>query len=229
MRGERCAKIDAGTRSDAADQGFSSDDAAAQRIAMAVDELGHRMHDHVGAEIQRTGRDGRCHRQINAEQDISLAGERSQSGNIRQAQDRIARRLGVDQPCVRPDRRSHILQPGEIDGADFDAEIRQDAPCKFLRPGIADIADDQMVAGLEHRQEDGRDRGEARGGGERVLAALERRYGRSSNCRTRRIGPTGIEEGQGGEIIHAVGGKSAVAGNVGVVHRHRDIRSDRHG
>ena len=80
----------------------------------------------------------------------------------------------MDQLCVGPEGGRYLVRPGHVYRCHLDAVIRQYSPRKFVGAGIADIADDQMIAGLKERQECGADRSDAGRCGHRIVGALER-------------------------------------------------------
>lgn len=78
-----------------------ADDRAAERVAMAAEVFGERVDDVVGAEVQRSGGDGRGDGRVDRELRPVIMGDRGYRGDVGEPDDRVARGLGVQQPGVR--------------------------------------------------------------------------------------------------------------------------------
>ena len=173
-RAERAAQVHQHLLADALDPRLRPQHRAAQRVAVPVEILGQAVDDVVRAQrqrpLQRRPGPGRVHGQQRA-RGVRDPGQR---GDVREAQDRVRRRLGVDDPRVGAQRGLHLIEVARVHQADLDAEAREVQPEQLHRARVAHLAGDEVVATAEEGERQRRDRGHAGRHGQAGLRAFER-------------------------------------------------------
>ena len=136
----------------------------------------------------------------------------------------------MDQARVGPDGGGDLVQTGEVDGGHLDAVVGQQFSREFVNAGVADIAEDQVIARFEQAEENGRSGCGSGGGGERIVGVLQSRNAQLQLAHGG-IGPARIQKRQASEVLHTVGRESTLTRCEHIVHRHGDIGRNgaRHG
>ena len=93
------------------------DDGAADDEAVAADPFGQRMHDEVGAELDRPAEIGRGEGVVDQERDARPMGDRRDGGNIKHFEAGIADGLADDELGVFPDRGGKACVIARLDEA----------------------------------------------------------------------------------------------------------------
>ena len=145
----------------------------ADHVRMSVQILGRRVHDDVEAELERS-LDPRAGKRIVGDRDqIALAGDLRDRGQIDQLEQGIARRLDPDHPGIGADRRAQPLRIGHVDEAD--AQVGR-ALAHVLEqpvsPAVQIVAGDDVRARVQ-RVDQRRHARQPRGEGEPARAVLE--------------------------------------------------------
>jgi hypothetical protein len=198
------------------------DDGAAERRAVAAHEFGQRMHDDVGAVVDRFQQDRGRHRIVDDEWHTVAVRNFRQGLNVADIAGRIADALAEHGTGVAVDQRLDRLGAIGFSKADLDALARQHVREQRVGGAVKLRYRDDVGAhggkiehGIIQRRLPGRD-------AERVDAAFERRDPALQH-RRRRIGDPRIAEAfdleveQSGAVIGAV----EFIGH-GLVDRHRD-------
>ena len=155
-------------------EGAAIDDGAADRIAVAADEFGQRMHDDIGAVFDRPHQIGRGQRVVDDQRQAMLAGDVADLLDVDEDAARIGEtfdedRLGLVVDLALEGRRIICFGP-----ADFPAEVLEGMAELVDRAAIKLVGGDEVVAGLHQIVEDEHLRGVAGGDGKGRGAALER-------------------------------------------------------
>ena len=151
------------------------DDDAADGIAVAADELGHRVEDDVGAVLEGPAEIGRGQRVVDDERHPCPLGDRSDGLDVGDGAAGIGDRLDEDRLGLRADR---ILEGGDVvdvaplhrpaEGLERVIELVDRAAIELARG-------DDLVARLHQRVQRDQLRRMARGHGQRRRAAFQRR------------------------------------------------------
>ena len=105
-RDRRACQMAQPVASDPVDDSGRPEDDPGDEIAMASDEFGRRMHDHIGAQFEWALQCRRAEAVVDCKQRTSFTGELGQGRDVYHFGQRIRRRLDEDQPCGRTDRGS---------------------------------------------------------------------------------------------------------------------------
>ena len=165
---------------------------AAEHPALAIEELGRRMDDQIGAQFERALQDGRAETVVDGDQDALGVGCRGQRPNIGNFRQRVGRRFEEEQFRFR----TNGCFPGGGIGlrhkGGADAGARQDVREKLDgRPEQSGRGHD-VVAVLQVGEDQGHDRRHAARRGDAVLGTLERGEAFLEHGH-RRIGETGVD------------------------------------
>jgi len=98
------------------DQPGPAADEAADRVAMAADILGRRVHDIVRPQLQRAGADGAREGAVDREPGAARMGDLRRCRDVGEAEERVAGGVDEDELRLLPHRR---LQRAEIRGVDL--------------------------------------------------------------------------------------------------------------
>ena len=130
------------------------DDGAAKRVAMAAEKLRQRMHDDIGAILDRPHQIGRGERVIDDQRHAGFLGDRGDGGDVSNNAAGIGDRLDEDRLDLRRQRGAERLRVGRIGKAH--------RPAAFLE-GVRELVDrsaielprrDELIPWLEQRVED---------------------------------------------------------------------------
>ena len=100
--------------------------------------------------------------------------KRDDACEVGHLEQRVRHRLDVDGLRVRPQLRlprGRIVRVDEVVG---DAEVREVVRDEIVRAAVQAALRQQVIAGRQHREQRGRDRGHAAGGDQRGLGTFER-------------------------------------------------------
>ena len=205
------------------------DDRAADRRAVAADELGHRVHDDVGAPLQRAHEVRRRDRVVDDERHA-----RPRGPPATHLRGRARRRGGWPAPrrrtasCSAATAARHCVEVVRIvDEGHLDADLGQRVVQEVVGAAVQGRRGDDVVAGVgqrEDRQElggltggDGEGTGQADGGGHAALQRVEA----SLQHELRRVGDAGVDVAhlrQPEQVRRVLGAVERVAGRL--VDRH---------
>ncbi len=102
------------------------DDDPADRRAVTADELGRRVHDDVGAVLERAAQVGRGERAVDHERDVVLVRDRGHALEVEHVALRVPDALPVEGPRVRANRGAPGVEVvGVVDEADLHPELRE--------------------------------------------------------------------------------------------------------
>jgi hypothetical protein len=205
------------------------DQHAADRGAVAAHVLRGRVHDDVGAPVERPAQVGRGHRVVDHQRQLCVVRDRRHPLDVEHVDLRIAKRLAVEQARVRLDRAPEVLRLIGIDEGRRDAHLGQRH--RELRVGAAveQRRRHDVVARLQDRQDRRQLCGHAAGGGQRGATVFQRRDAFLEH-RHRRVGDARVDVAEGLQVEQAGG----VVGRVehvarGLVDRLRATAGDRIG
>ncbi len=177
-----------------ADQLGRAADQPADRVAVAADILGRRMHHVVGAERQGFRADRAGKRAVDREAGASLVGDLRRRFDVGQPQERIAGRIDEDQLGLVRGRPGQCIEVRCVDLADLDAHAGQGVVGELGNACVGDVREDEMVAGRELGEQDRARRRHAGGEGDAGLGALKDRD-LLFQLADGRVGPAGVDEG----------------------------------
>jgi len=106
----------------------AGDDHAGDDVGVAVDELGHRVHDQVGAERERPLQDRRREGVVDHQQRAVVVRDTGDRGDIGQIDGRVGRGLDEHQPGLRTQHRAHRVEVRGVDEVRGDAEACEVTP-----------------------------------------------------------------------------------------------------
>ncbi len=146
-------------------------------VGVAVDELGHAVHDDVRAELdgalQERGGEGVVHEQ----QGAVLVGDLGGGGDIGEHDGGVGRGLDEDDLGVRLHGGAEGVEIGGVDEGRLDAEAAEVALHDHPRRAVDRRGADQVVALVEQREGHRAEGGHPGTGGEALGAALEGGHG----------------------------------------------------
>ena len=126
---------------------------AAHDVRVAVEVLRRRVNRQRGAERERPLEHRRRERVVDRQQDAARAGDGRDGGDVEDLEHRVARRLHPDEArgraacaCVDAARVAHV-EVGRLD-----AELREHLVEDAERAAVHVVADEHVVAALEHEQ-----------------------------------------------------------------------------
>ena len=105
----------AGTPSRSRSAGVADDERAADDVGVAVQVLRRRVHDEVGAELERPLEVRRHERVVDGEQHAARGGRPRRRRDVEELEHRVGRRLDPAQARARPDRRGHGRRIARVD------------------------------------------------------------------------------------------------------------------
>ncbi len=122
-------------------------------VAMAVQIFRGRMHDDVGAELDRPRQDRRGDRAVDGKARTGAVGNLGGGGNVGDRPSRIGRALDPNQlgPAGLHRCRERVGRAG-VDKIDDHAPIRCVTPQPVPQPPIHDLRRDGVIAGLERQK-----------------------------------------------------------------------------
>jgi hypothetical protein len=140
---------------------------------MAAEELGQRMHDDVGAVLDRPHQIGRGERIVDDEGNAGLLGHRRDGGEVGDDAAGIGDRLDEDRLGFGRERRAEALRIVGIGKVHVPVEFPEGLGELVDRATIELARGDELIAGLEQEVKDERLRRVPRGHGKRRCAALQ--------------------------------------------------------
>ena len=136
------------------------DDEAGDDRAVAAEELGGRVHDDVGAELERTDQVRRRDRVVDDQRQVVLVRDARDALDVEDVDLRVADGLGEEQLGVRADRGGPLGRVVLVlDEGDLDAELGERVLEQVVRAAVDRARRDDVVAGardVEHRVGDRR-------------------------------------------------------------------------
>jgi hypothetical protein len=150
------------------------DDDAANGDAVAADPFCRRIHDDVGAELNRPAEKRRCEGIVNQQRDFCVMRDVCNSRNIQHLEAGIADGLADHEPCVGLDRRAKRFQRARLDESGGDAEARQRMRQQVDGAAIERGRGDDVRAGAKQGRNGEMQRGHAARGAYRADARLQR-------------------------------------------------------
>ena len=167
-------------------------DGAADGGVVAFDVLRGREQRDVGAELERTLQDRSQERVVDGELHTGSVGDVGDGGDVGELERGIRRRLDEDEARVGANRLGDRGGVGGVNEGSFDAEVFQHLLEEADRAAVDDVGDDNVIAGLQDRQEERGDGGHAGGeadGRRRVFQSAEGGFERGDGrIRGARIG-----------------------------------------
>ncbi len=146
---------------------------AADHVGMAVEVLGGGMHDEIEAEFQRVLDIGAGEGVVGSRQDAALPGDRGDTLEIDQLQERVGRGLDPDQPGVRADRSLDRARIGQIEVGRLQSHRAVAYPLEQAARAAVEIVDRDDMRAVVEAFERGCDGRQAGSEGERRAAAFE--------------------------------------------------------
>ena len=164
---------------------------AAEAAPLAVNMLGGRIDDDVGAELQRPLQQRRGEHIVDHDQRAGLLGDLRHGFDVHQLEHGIGRRLEEEGARVGLHRLLPGLEIAAVDQRGLDAVARQQVLDDVAAAAEQRAGRDDMVAGLQMAKQRGRDRGHAARGAARGVGAFQRAHAR-------------LEHGDGGVGVAAI-------------------------
>ena len=161
------------------------DDHAADRNAVPAEPFGGRVHDDVGAMLDRAAEIGRGKGVVDQERNAGRMRDLRNPGNIEHLEAWIADGLADHEPGLRRDRRTEGVEIARLDECGRDAEAGQGVREQVDGAAVERGGGDDMIAGIEQRRDRQMHRGHAARGADRADAALQRRQPFLEHCRGR--------------------------------------------
>ncbi len=152
---------------------FRAEHGAAETAALAVDVLGRRVDDDVGAVRERPLQERRREDVVDDGQRADLAAELGDGGDVDEVERRVGRRLEEERLGVGAHGLAPGLEVAAVDQGRGDAEARTERLDDVAAGAEHGAGGDDVVAGLEEGKERGGDGGHAGRGRARDLGALE--------------------------------------------------------
>ena len=156
-------------------EGASVDDDAADRIAVAADELGQRVHHDVRAVLDRPHQIGRGQRVVDDQRQAVLSSDFGDLLDIHELAAGIGQTFDVDRLGALIDQFVEARRIVDVSPAYIPAEALEGRTELVDRAAIKLARGDEVVARAHHCVEDQKVRGLTRSRGERRRAALEGR------------------------------------------------------
>ena len=152
----------------------AGDERAADDVGVTAEVLGRGVQDDVRAQRERLLQVGRGEGVVDDEPGPGLPRDVRDRRDVRDAQQRVGRRLAPDDPGGRPQRGPQRVDVREVDRRVLDAPRREDLVDEPERAAVGVVRDDEVVTGAyQHPQEDVA-RSHTRAERPGVPAALER-------------------------------------------------------
>ena len=204
-------------------------DGAADRVAVAAEELGEAVHDDVGAPLDRADQVRRRHRVVEDQRDADLVGDAGDALDVEHVVLRVGDRLAEEGHRVVLDGGPPLLEVvGVVDERDLDAELGERVVEQVVRaavqrrrrhdvrPGAAEVEDGERGRGLAGPDD------ERAGQPDRRRAAALERVEAGLEHRLRRVHDPGVDVadlGEGEQVGRALRVAEVVARRL--VDRHR--------
>ena len=153
--------------------GARRDEDSAKAVGMAVEELGGRVHDNIGAQLDGPLKVGRHEGVVDAHGDAVLVADIRDGANIGEHHQRVGGRFDVDEPGSGAEGIADVVGVRGVDEAELNAVMRDDLGEQARGATVDVMPADDMVANLQHRDEC-RDSRHAAAKGVAAGAALER-------------------------------------------------------
>ena len=182
---------------------------AADHVGMAVEVLGRRMHDDVGAVFERALQDRRGEGVVDRDQQAVLLRDGGDGGDVDDLQQRVGRGLDPHQPGLRRDRGFERRRIREVDEAEVQRRAAlADALEQPVAAAVQVVHRDDVVAAVQQFQQ-GRGRRQPGREREAAAAALQRRHAALVGEAGRVVGARILEA-----LVHARAGLRVGAGRV---------------
>ena len=175
------------------DELLARQDDSAEHASLAVDVLGGRIDDAIGAELQRMLQQRRGEYVVDDQRRAGPMHDLGDAGDVDEFERRIGRRFQESCLGVRTQRRPPGVKIGAVDQGRGDAEARQQVLDHIEARAEQSPRGDDVVARLELAHERGGDGGHAARGRARRLRAFEQRHPLLEH-RDRRIAEARIDE-----------------------------------
>ena len=127
------------------------DDDAADRDAVAADPFGRRVHDDIGAKLDRPAEIGRRKRVVDQQRNFGVMRDGGDLRDIQHFEAGIADGLADHQARIGLDRRAECVEIARFYKCGGDAEARQRMRQQVDGAAIERGGGDDMVAGIEQR------------------------------------------------------------------------------
>ena len=132
-------------------------------VGMAADIFGRRLHADIDALIQRAMIQRRRPGVVVDDKRATCMRDRCDRGNVGHFEGLRARGFDQHRPGIGLEQAGDAGADQRIEIADLDAVTGEDAIAEIAGGTIGIVADQQVIAGLQHREQGGGDRGQARG------------------------------------------------------------------
>ena len=149
-------------------------DRAAQHPALAVEMLGCRMHDEIGAEFDRPLQRRRAQHVVHRKHGTRLFRQRGQRGDVGDLAERVGGGLQEQELRVRPQRALPLAKARGRHEGRLDAELREQRRIELHGGAEHGVRTHHVLARLEHHHRQAQDRGHAGGGRDAGVRAFER-------------------------------------------------------
>ncbi len=149
---------------------------AAEAAALAVDVLGRRIDHDVGAVGEGALQHGRCEHIVDHGRDAVLLGERGDGADVDEVERGVGRRLEEERLRVGTDGGFPVLDVAAVDQRHGDAKARAQGLDDVTAGAEHGARGDDVVAGLQERQQARGDGGHAGGGGAGHLGAFQKAH-----------------------------------------------------
>jgi hypothetical protein len=160
---------------------------------VAADELGRRVHDDVGAVLERPDQPRRGHRVVDDQRDADLVGHVGHAPDVEEVVAGVAHRLAVERLGVGPGGGPPLVEVvGVGDEADLDPEAGQRVAQQVVGAAVERGRRHDVVAGLR-QVEDGEGLGRLAGRQRQGAGQADGRVGRALQR-----GHPGLDHGLGG-------------------------------
>ena len=146
---------------------------AADARAVPADELGGGVDHDVGAPLDRPAQVGRGERVVDDQRELVLVGDGRHGLDVEHVARRVADRLAEERLRVRPDGLPPRVRVVGVDPGQLDVHLAQQVLELVDRAAVQRGGGDDVVAGLEQREQGGRLGGDAAGERDPAGAALE--------------------------------------------------------
>ncbi|MGY4500494.1 hypothetical protein ACVWYH_004425 [Bradyrhizobium sp. GM24.11] len=142
---------------------------------MAADPFGRRMHDDVGAELDRSAEIGRGKGVVDQQRNFCVMRDRGDLRDIQHFEPGIADRLADEEFRIRLDRLPERIEIARFHEGRGDAEARQRVRQQIDGAAIERARRHDVVTGVEQRRDGQMQRGHAARGADRTDTAFQRR------------------------------------------------------
>ena len=142
--------------------------------AVPADKLGGRVHDHLGAPVERAAQVGRGKRVVHHERDAAAAPQRGDGFEVENAAARVADGFAVKHARARREGRFPRVHAVGVNESNRQAQLAEGVRELRGRAAIEVRRRHDVVARLEHRREGGVLRRHAARGGNGARAVFER-------------------------------------------------------